>query len=47
VLAGVWFLAAYEAAHGDEPNTAPGGGLIARLVQEAANQCPGHIVIRL
>jgi bacillithiol biosynthesis cysteine-adding enzyme BshC len=43
VLAGVWFLAAYEAAHAD----GPGGGLIARLVEEAANQCPGHIVIRL
>ena len=47
VLAGVWFLAAYEAAHADGPNVAPGGGLVARLVEEAANQCPGHIVIRL
>ena len=45
VIAGVWFLAAYEAAH---PETAtPGAGLIARMVDEAANQCPGHIVIRL
>ena len=26
---------------------APGAGLIARLVDEAASQCPGHIVIRL
>ena len=45
VLAGVWFLAAYEAGH---PEVAtPGAGLIARLVEEAASQCPGHIVIRL
>ncbi len=43
LIAGVWFLAAYEAAHAD----GSGGGLIARLVDEAANQCPGHIVIRL
>jgi bacillithiol biosynthesis cysteine-adding enzyme BshC len=41
VIAGVWFVAAWEAAHGD------GLGLIARLVEEAASQCPGHIVIRL
>jgi bacillithiol biosynthesis cysteine-adding enzyme BshC len=47
VLAGAWFLAAYEAAHADSPDSAPGAGLIARLVEEAANQCPGHIVIRL
>ncbi len=45
VLAGVWFLAAYEAAHPE--SATPGAGLIARLVQEAASQCPGHIVIRL
>ena len=45
VLAGIWFLAAYEAGH---PEVAtPGAGLIARLVEEAASQCPGHIVIRL
>jgi hypothetical protein len=37
----VWFVAAWEAAHGD------GLGLIARLVDEAASQCPGHIVVRL
>ncbi|HEY4382126.1 MAG TPA: bacillithiol biosynthesis cysteine-adding enzyme BshC [Acidobacteriaceae bacterium] len=44
VIAGAWFLAAYEATH---PETGvPGGGLIERLVEEAANQCPGHIVIR-
>jgi bacillithiol biosynthesis cysteine-adding enzyme BshC len=45
VLAGIWFLAAYEAGH---PEVAtPSAGLIARLVEEAASQCPGHIVIRL
>jgi bacillithiol biosynthesis cysteine-adding enzyme BshC len=47
VLAGVWFLAAYEAAQADGPDGTPGAGLIARLVEEAANQCPGHIVIRM
>jgi bacillithiol biosynthesis cysteine-adding enzyme BshC len=42
VIAGVWFVAAYEnAGLGDA------AGLIARLVDEAANQCPGHIVVRL
>jgi bacillithiol biosynthesis cysteine-adding enzyme BshC len=41
VLAGVWFLAAWESAHGDR------NGLIARLVEEASGQCPGHMVIRL
>jgi len=45
VLAGVWFLAASEAAHPEA--TVPGGGFIARLVDEAASQCPGHIVIRM
>jgi bacillithiol biosynthesis cysteine-adding enzyme BshC len=45
VLAGVWFLAACEAARPEV--AAPGAGLIARLVDEAASQCPGHIVIRL
>jgi hypothetical protein len=43
VVAGVWFVAAWEAAHGDGLGT----GLIDLLVSEAANQCPGHIVIRL
>jgi len=43
VIAGVWFVAAWEATHGDGLGT----GLIARLVEEAASQCPGHIVIRL
>jgi bacillithiol biosynthesis cysteine-adding enzyme BshC len=42
VIAGAWFLSVYEAAQGN-----PGSGLIARLVHEAANQCPGHIVIRM
>jgi bacillithiol biosynthesis cysteine-adding enzyme BshC len=47
VIAGMWFLAAYEAAHGEASDSAPGAGLIGLLVDEAANQCPGHIVIRL
>jgi len=51
VLAGVWFVAAWEAAHGEaeeaDLGTAPGTGLIARLVEEAASYCPGHLVIRL
>ncbi|HEV2619369.1 MAG TPA: bacillithiol biosynthesis cysteine-adding enzyme BshC, partial [Acidobacteriaceae bacterium] len=47
VIAGAWFLAAYDAAHRGSLNSLPGAGLIDRLVEEAANQCPGHIVIRL
>ena len=47
VLAGVWFLAAWESAHGGEPNSAPSAGLIARLVEAAATQSPDHLVIRL
>lgn len=48
VIAGVWFLAAYEAAHPEAARPdITGAGLIARLVDEAASQCPGHIVIRL
>jgi bacillithiol synthase len=43
VIAGAWFLAAYETARGE----GLGSGLIARLVEEAASQCLGHIVIRL
>jgi bacillithiol synthase len=35
VLGGIWFLA----RHGE--------GLVERLVEEAANLCPGHIVVRL
>jgi len=41
VLAGVWFLAAWEAAHGNS------AGLIARLVEESASQSAHHLVIRL
>jgi bacillithiol biosynthesis cysteine-adding enzyme BshC len=39
LLAGVWFLAHYGDGSGTE--------LIARLVEEAANLCPGHMVVRL
>jgi bacillithiol biosynthesis cysteine-adding enzyme BshC len=39
LLAGAWFLARYGDGSGTE--------LIARLVEEAANLCPGHIVVRL
>jgi uncharacterized protein YllA (UPF0747 family) len=35
LLGGVWFLARF------------GDGLIARLVKEAENLCPGHIIVRL
>jgi bacillithiol synthase len=35
VVAGVWFMARY------------GDGLVERLVGVAANQCPGHVVVRL
>jgi len=41
LLAGVWFLAAWEATHGSSP------GLIARLIEEAAEQSANHLVIRL
>jgi bacillithiol biosynthesis cysteine-adding enzyme BshC len=41
VLASVWFLAAWESAHGDR------AGLIANVVEEAASQQPDHRVIRL
>jgi len=41
VIAGVWFVAGFEAQGGSAE------GLIARLVDEAASQCPGHIVVRL
>ena len=47
VIAGAWFLAAYDSAHPEEPAATPGAGLIACLVEAAANQCPGHLVIRL
>jgi uncharacterized protein YllA (UPF0747 family) len=39
LLGGVWFLAHYGDGSGAE--------LIARLVDEAANLCPGHVVVRL
>ena len=35
LVAGVWFMARY------------GEGLVDRLVGVAANQCPGHVVVRL
>jgi bacillithiol synthase len=41
VVAGVWFVAGWEAKGGSA------AGMIARLVDEAASTCPGHIVIRL
>ncbi|MGP8260839.1 MAG: bacillithiol biosynthesis cysteine-adding enzyme BshC [Acidobacteriaceae bacterium] len=47
VLAGVWFLAVWESAHGPAPDSASDTGLIARLVEEAASQQPEHFVIRL
>ena len=47
VLAGVWFLAAWQSAHGGSPGPAMDGGLIARLVEEAASQSAGHHAIRL
>lgn len=47
LLGGAWFLAAWENTHGPHPDGVPGAGLINRLVAEAANQCPGHVVVRL
>lgn len=47
LVGGAWFLAAWENAHGSEPGETPGAGLIDRLVVEGANQCPGHLVIRI
>jgi bacillithiol biosynthesis cysteine-adding enzyme BshC len=47
VLAGVWFLAAWQSTHSDSPDSALGAGLIARLVEEAASQRPDHLVIWL
>ncbi len=41
VVAGAWFLAGFEAKGGSA------AGMIARLVDEAASTCPGHIVVRL
>ncbi|GAC1419279.1 MAG: bacillithiol biosynthesis cysteine-adding enzyme BshC [Acidobacteriaceae bacterium] len=47
LLGGAWFLSAWENTHGANADATPGAGLIDRLVVEAANQCPGHIVIRI
>jgi bacillithiol biosynthesis cysteine-adding enzyme BshC len=47
VLAGVWFLAIWQSAHGGAPDSALGAGLIARLVEEAASQSADHLLIRL
>jgi bacillithiol biosynthesis cysteine-adding enzyme BshC len=41
VVAGIWFVAGFEAKGGSAE------GLVARLVEEAASTCPGHIVVRL
>lgn len=41
VIAGVWFVAVFEAQGGSAE------GLVARLVEEAASTCPGHMVVRL
>lgn len=41
VIAGVWFLAAWQTAKGNS-----GANLIDLLVETAAGQCPGHLVIR-
>ncbi|HWB33086.1 MAG TPA: bacillithiol biosynthesis cysteine-adding enzyme BshC [Acidobacteriaceae bacterium] len=41
VIAGAWFVAAWQAAKGDA-----GAGLIDLLVETAASQCPGHLVVR-
>ena len=41
VIAGVWFVAAWEIAKGES-----GSSLIDVLVETAASQCPGHLVIR-
>jgi hypothetical protein len=42
VMAGAWFLSAHEATSGG-----PAAEFIRTLVEEAANQCPGHQVIRM
>jgi bacillithiol biosynthesis cysteine-adding enzyme BshC len=41
LLAGVWFVAAWETAHGNASE------LVARLVEEAAEHSASHLVIRL
>jgi len=47
VLAGVWFLAAWESVNSNAPDSTMGAGLIARLVEEAASQQSNHLAIRL
>jgi bacillithiol biosynthesis cysteine-adding enzyme BshC len=47
VLAGVWFLAAWQSTHAGAPDSALGAGLITRLVEEAVSQQPEHLVIHL
>ncbi len=42
VIAGAWFVAAWQNAKSDV-----GAGLIDLLVETAASQCPGHLVIRI
>ena len=42
LLGGVWFVAAWESA-----GLGDAAGFIDRLVREAGNICPGHIVVRM
>lgn len=42
LLAGVWFVAAWESG-----GLGDAAGFIERLVQEAGNVCPGHVVVRM
>lgn len=42
VIGAAWFVGAYESVQGE-----PSSAFIARLVQEAANHCPGHMMIAL
>jgi len=42
VIAGAWFLSVYEGLTGE-----PAAQFVRHLVQEAANQCPGHVVVRM
>jgi bacillithiol biosynthesis cysteine-adding enzyme BshC len=45
LLSGTMFLAAWENVHG--ASTGDGHGLIDFLVTEAANQCPGHLILHI
>ena len=47
LLGGAWFLAAWDNAHGTAAEETAGAGLIGQLVEEAGNQCPGHLVVRI